>query len=579
MKVRTANSTAELVAGKDGRVALSIKLDPGWHTYWRNPGDSGQAPILEWSGGPKVGAPQWPAPSLIRVGPLANYGYDGELLLPFPVEGKGTLKLEAEYLVCKEECIPAFAKLSLKLPAKASREFPAPLPRRELTASARGRSVLLEAPGGHFFADAEAGIAAAGGQNASAGRLRLPLADDAPGAPRALTGVLVDGGSAWEVTARVEPGVAAPELTAALGLAFLGGLLLNLMPCVLPILSIKILGFVEKKKDGLAYSAGVIASFWALAALLLLLRFNGVQVGWGFQLQSPWLLAALAVLFIGIGANLLGLFEIGASFTRLGGKTGSPFLSGVLAVIVATPCTAPFMGAALGAALTMPAWAALLVFTALGAGMSLPYAALTYYPAGLKWLPKPGAWMETFKQALSFPMFLTAAWLISVLNGTAGKVSAALVAAGLIYWGWKRQRRTTLTIAIFLLLWISGAAEKKGLEWRPWSSENVRALQAQGKTVFVDFTADWCVTCQVNERTTLRSRAVLEQFEKLNVVPLKADWTRRDPEITAELERFGRSGVPVYVVHAPNKAPLVLPAVITPNMVVNALESAAPKGE
>lgn len=572
MKVRTANSTAELVAGTDGRVALSIKLDPGWHTYWRNPGDSGQAPILEWSGAPKVGEPQWPAPSLIRVGPLANYGYDGELLLPFPVEGKGTLKLEAEYLVCREECIPAFAKLSIDLPAKKTRALPAPLPRRELAGTLYDGKVITGERGDWFFPDVEGDAAAE--QRSADGKLHIRV--ETP--PRVMTGVLIDRGQAWEASIKIEPAVAAPELAAALGLAFLGGLLLNLMPCVLPILSIKILGFLDKKRDGLAYSAGVIASFWALAGLLLLLRWRGVQVGWGFQLQSPWIIGGLAALFAAIGANLLGLFEVGAVFTRLGGKTGSPFLSGALAVVVATPCTAPFMGAALGAALAMPAWAALLVFTALGAGMSLPYAALTYFPAGLKWLPKPGAWMETFRQALSFPMFLTAAWLVGVLNGMAGKALVALAAAGLAVWGWKRARKTASALALALLVWISGIAEKEGLEWRPYSEESVRALVSQGKTVFVDFTADWCVTCQVNERTTLRSRAVIDAFEKLSVVPLKADWTRRDPEITAALERFGRSGVPVYVVHAPNKAPRVLPAVITPQIVVDALESAAPQG-
>ena len=398
-------------------------------------------------------------------------------------------------------------------------------------------------------------------------------------------------------------------MLAALGFAFIGGLLLNLMPCVFPVLGIKVLGFVEHahgearamRLQGVIYSLGVLVSFAALAGLMLALRAGGTQLGWGFQLQSPLVVTLLAVLFFVLALNLSGVFEWGAfaqsltSSLSAHGRYADAFLSGVLASVVATPCTAPFMGAAVGFTLAQGPVMSLAVFLMLGAGMALPVLLLAMFPALLKRLPKPGAWMETFKQVLAFPLYATVAWLAWVL-GALGGIDAifallaglVLIAMGAWLYGRWRHAGSHWQPALALLLAAAGVAvawpgpvqpagadaaplARAGeLPWQAWSPEKVRELTASGTPVFVDFTAAWCVTCQVNKRIALHNDAVMKAFAASGLVPLKADWTRQDPRITAALAALGRNAVPVYVIYTPGAdAPRLLPEVLTPALVLD----------
>ena len=403
-------------------------------------------------------------------------------------------------------------------------------------------------------------------------------------------------------------------LLAAVLFALMGGVILNLMPCVFPILSLKALGFAGRggdragmRRDGLVFAAGVILTFLAMAGLLMAVRASGAQVGWGYQLQSPAVVAALAALMFVIGLVLAGVFEVGVSLTRLGGLggsgEGSAFLTGVLATVVATPCTAPFMGAAVGAALIRPPAEGLLIFGALGAGMAAPYVALSFWPALARRLPKPGRWMETFKQVLAFPMFAVAIWLVWVFGLQTGIGGAAQLLFGLLllaFAGWlvgrwpalsisTRTRWATRTLAIGAVVVAvaagvaatSGAApppagggEAAALEWKPWSAAAVEEHRATGRPVFVDFTAAWCISCKVNERVALETSSVRRAFAERGVALLKADWTRRDPAITGALASFGRSGVPLYVYYPADPAaePVVLPALLTPSIVLATLK-------
>jgi thiol:disulfide interchange protein DsbD len=396
---------------------------------------------------------------------------------------------------------------------------------------------------------------------------------------------------------------------AALGFAFIGGLLLNLMPCVFPVLGIKVLGFVEHahgkprvmRVQGLIYTLGVLVSFLALAGLMLALRAGGTQLGWGFQLQSPVVVTLLAALFFLLALNLSGVFEWGAFAQSLTanlsaqGRYADAFLSGVLASVVATPCTAPFMGAAVGFTLAHGPVLSLAVFLMLGAGMALPVLLLAMFPALLARLPKPGPWMETFKQVLAFPLYATVVWLAWVL-GALGGIDAifallaglVLIAMGAWLYGRWRHASSRWQPALALVLAATGVAvawpgpvQPAGTEaapvaragelpWQAWSPEKVAELTASGRSVFVDFTAAWCVTCQVNKRIALHNDAVMQAFAARGLVPLKADWTRQDPRITAALAALGRNAVPVYAIYTPGTAaPRLLPEVLTPALVLD----------
>ncbi len=661
-QVVTPQVRAELVAhapdglapGKPVWLGLLIEHQPHWHTYWKNPGDSGLPTTLNWTLPPglEAGTIQWPTPSKLPIGPLMNFGYEGRLLLPVPVQvtqaldaGSLTVKLKAEWLVCKEVCIPESGEFSLAVPAQgataghaalfaaAQAALPQAVPGSKATARVEGQQLVLEVSGlpaawqGRKldFLPETTGIIdnAAKTTTAWAGdrwTAQVALDPHRSEGPSTLPAVLISDGQAaglqiqvtvstpWPAarspdaapaTAPAATPIAPPPpaadggLAISLLLALLGGMLLNLMPCVFPVLSLKVMGFAAHAQDrralligGLAYTAGVVLSFVALAALLLSLRAGGEQLGWGFQLQSPLFVAALAALFTLIGLNLAGLFEFGSvlparwSALRSQHPTVDSLLTGVLAVAVASPCTAPFMGASLGAAVTLPTAQALLVFASLGLGMALPYLVASAWPAAARALPRPGPWMAHFKSVMAFPMFATVVWLVWVLGQQtsidgAAALLGALVALAFMAWALgspglgARARAGFGTFSVLLLVaalvWAlpafktveaatTATADSADQAWQAWSPERVAELTREGRPVFVDFTAAWCVTCQYNKRSTLSKPDVLADFKARKVVLLRADWTRRDARISAELSRLGRSGVPVYALYAPGSA-------------------------
>ena len=677
--VRTANVEAELVPARSGAVpgepvtvALRLAMREGWHTYWRNPGDSGLPTTLDWKlpAGVAAGPIQWPAPHALPAGPLVNYGYEGEVLLPvvltIPADARPGTELafaaRADWLVCKETCIPEGADLTLALPVAASATphprwgapieatlaaLPRPLAGWTVQARGEGQRVRLELvpPAGapdpgtlRFFPFDEGRIEASAPQLLSregeAHVLTLPVAFQLAPGFRRLAGVVtasqglparaatIDVALAGSVVAGPKPvdapaptlvvpaasSAATMSLALAVLLALVGGVILNLMPCVLPVLSIKVLGFAAHhdspatmRREGVAYGAGVLATFATLALALVALRAAGEQLGWGFQLQSPLFVTLLAILFFVLGLNLSGVFEFGnvAPASVRGwtsrNRTLDAFGTGVLAVIVASPCTAPFMGAALGFALAQPAWQTIAVFLALGIGMALPYVLLAWYPAWRRVLPRPGVWMIRFKQFLAFPLYATVAWLAWVL-GTQLDVDAvlrlalALVAVALALWawhvarlggraGWRWIALAALAGAVVVArpLATPPAADASPSRpaaasgpWQGYSAARLAQLAAAGP-VFVDFTAAWCVTCQVNKRLVLSDPAVLEAFGERRVTLVRADWTRRDPDITRALAALGRNGVPVYVLYRPGREPMLLPEVLTVRTVTDAL--------
>ena len=684
----------EAAAGQPVWVGLQLEHHPDWHTYWKNPGDSGLPTELEWTlpAGVMTGDIAWPLPKLIPIGHLANYGYEGTVLLPVPLiitpEYKPgpladamDIKLKATWLACRQECIPQDGEFTLRLPLASSTALhgaafeaalqsqPAPLPGAHsvelqdggrrlavrvtgLPAAVHGQTLALFPETPHVIVTAatpaQPGEALGErswrqGWDGAVWTADLPVSADRADSPAMMPLVLVAGDRGWRAEAPVAgnwPAIApvssvSPALEAALranaaaGMgaggalttqavptatfllallgALVGGLILNLMPCVFPILAIKVLGFTRHAHErrahrvsGLAYTAGVVLSFLALGALMLALRAAGQQLGWGFQLQSPAVVAALTVLFTVIGLNLAGVFEFGqfvpsrAATLEARHPTVNSFLTGMLAVAVASPCTAPFMGASLGLAVGLPALQALAVFGAIGFGMALPYLAASWWPAVARLLPKPGMWMDTFKKFMAFPMFGTAVWLLWVLGQQtgidgAGALLALLVALALVLWALGLRGRSRLLLASVALV-VGGflavaigpnvikaaipsalAAAEPGARWQPWSPERVQTALGDGRPVFVDFTAAWCVTCQYNKKTTLANDEVLQAMDGAKVQTFRADWTRRDAAITAELTRLGRSGVPVYLLQAPGKPPIVLSEILSVADVKDAL--------
>ncbi len=662
--------TVELVAetttvkpGTTVTLGIVFRLEPHWHVYWRNPGDSGEAPTVRWTlpTGAAAGPILWPAPRRLVVATLAAFAYEEEVLLPVEVAlpatlgaGTATFTADVEWLVCREECVPGHATLSITRPVADAEPAADPV-RRDLFASTR--AILPEAlpasgvratresssfalrltgvgpwtdPRAHleFFPEGDVLVNTATqrvvrGDGATA--LLLPRALARSGGTPTLAGVLTVtvGGAraAYAVEAAVGPAegdawllpteTSDLSLGLALLLAFLGGVVLNLMPCVLPVLSLKVLGFVERagespalvRRHGFVYGAGVLASFGALAAILLALRAGGERVGWGFQLQDPRFVAILCLVMAGLGASLLGAIDLGASFARLGGGgidkgyTAS-FLGGALATVVATPCTGPFMGPALGFALTRPSVEAVAILLSLGVGMAAPYVLLASFPGWLRWVPKSGPWMDTMKRATAFPLVATAIWLAWVLgqqngvNGMATVLGAALlVSIGLWLLGhYGAPHRSTAVrwiagrgvgLAVVALAVVVGLRAARPppppLAWERWSSERVAEATSEGKVVLVDFTADWCLTCQVNDQTVLATDEVRDAVARHRVVLLKADWTKRDARITEALASFGRASVPLYVVYAPGgREPVVLPTnpLLTVETVTSALDAA-----
>ncbi|EGV33048.1 Protein-disulfide reductase [Thiorhodococcus drewsii AZ1] len=669
--VTTEHVTARLIAersqtapGAGIELALVFDIQPGWHTYWRNPGDSGEAPRIDWTlpDGVTAGPIRWPHPELVRVGPFANYGYSGRavhlvaLSVPpdWPVGTPIPIRAEAHWLVCAEHCIPESGALDLTLETAAT-QGPVDPAWSDLFADARSAlpegdiqgAMLDERDGGlrlsvplgtnpalripdsasvWFYAGSWGLIEHAAAQPWRVGgdRLEIDLTPGAMAATAELEGVLViddpDGGSrAFALTAErgvlpVSAGGIEPDtltLPIALVFALLGGLILNLMPCVFPVLAIKALSLTAGQGDGagrralhgFAYTGGVLLFFGLLGGLLLALRAGGAAVGWGFQLQSPPFVALMADLFLVIGLSMAGVVTLGGRLMALGGgQTGSGLLgafgTGALAALVAAPCTAPLMGAALGYALTLHWAEAMLVILALGLGLALPFLVLTLVPALARRLPRPGPWMETLKQGLAFPMFAASAWLLWVLAVQTGADGIAQGLTGLLLLAfglWVRERTllgssrvrraggVLSLIGLVTAVWLgistsslpasaAGSARtpddgRTSLVAEPYSAERLAEVRAEGRPLFVNMTAAWCITCLVNERVALSTAATVDLFAEQRLVYLKGDWTNRDPAITEYLAGFGRTGVPLYVYYAPGREPDVLPQILTPGIV------------
>ncbi|MFN3837157.1 MAG: protein-disulfide reductase DsbD family protein [Brevundimonas sp.] len=685
---RTERIQAELVPlsqwvapGSTTVVAVRQTIAPGWHTYWRNPGDSGGATSLAWTLPPGVTADPilWPLPSRQRLMSLMNYGYSGQVLLPVPIHVPAsarpgevlTLTADALFLVCSDRmCVPEPLTLSLALPV---REGAAPLatpwgaeieslvetaPRPagiEARLSPQDGRLILTATGGPlagadvgqaYFYPYEGGRidhAAVQPGRVGQGGVTLILTPGRDAGTTPLSGVLATDKGAWEITALAGPPLAGAEgrgdlkplaetsvtdgraggmaFLQALGLALLGGLVLNLMPCVFPVLAMKAAALSaaahepgRARRDGAAFTAGVLVSFLVLAGVLLALKGAGQAIGWGFQLQSPGVVAALALIMLLVGLNLSGVFHVGAGLqnagsgrlSRLPGAAGA-FFTGVLAVVVAAPCTAPFMAAALGAALILPWPMALAVFAMLGLGLALPYLAISLSPALLSRLPRPGVWMARLKGLLAFPMYGAALWLVWVFTRQGGVdalgllLTAALLLAfaawlmGLAQAARQRDERPVLTVicatvAGVMTLGLAGVAAGAArnadavqtqdggpLASQPWSAAAVAQATAAGRPVLVNLTADWCVTCKINERAALSSPRVAQAMSQANAAYLVGDWTRRDDAITRELQAHGRSGVPLYLMYRPGRTePEILPQLLTEGVVIDALAHATP---
>ncbi|MCG3204809.1 MAG: Thiol:disulfide interchange protein DsbD [Elusimicrobia bacterium] len=622
VKASLVSEVESIQPGTPFWVAIRLEMQPKWHTYWKNPGESGAPTEVSWQlpEGFKAGPLIWPTPIKIELPPVVSYGYEDEVLLLTQIFPPAvfrdtrplTLKAQVDWLECEVVCIPGQAEVSLTLPLlitspkphiewqeRFSRtRFQWPLESSEwsvLASSTRdGFRLTVNSPKNPpdkpadllFFAEDPNVIAYAAPQKFTptpqGGTLDLFKSEASTSPVTYLRGVLVTSlgwrGPASEKALSINAPVSKSEgvsptslwpgslqetrpgrrIAWALLLAFIGGFILNLMPCVLPVISLKILNFIQQTsghskkiaQHGWVFAAGVIVSFWALAGLLIALRASGQQIGWGFQMQNPFFVGFLFVLFLLLALNLFGLFEIGTKLIQLAGVTkgksgfAGSFLNGVLATIVATPCTAPFMGVALGFALAQPPLVSFLVFTSLGLGMSFPYILLSSRPAFLKWVPKPGPWMIKFKSLMGVFLLATAFWLGWILY-------LQLV---------PKQENTLQT-------------NQRGGIWEPFSEERVKELRNQGRIVFVDFTAAWCLTCQVNERVVLNSEVVSQAFKGKNIAMLKADWTSHDEKITLALQKFGRSGVPFYVLYpsAADSPPITLPEILTNTIVLDAI--------
>jgi thiol:disulfide interchange protein len=655
--------TESIQAGVPFRVGLLLKHDPGWHTYWKSSA-TGYATSIEWNlpEGFSAGEVEWPVPEVYQFQDWTEYVYSGETLLLMTISPPETIKgdsiqlaFSADWLMCKEACVPGGMESSITIPVTrtspvvsaltgpvfAEHEKTFPNAPGDITVRAWNESGTIrltiegaELPQSAFFFNDQGLVdpASGNGQLDAAGKaihLSLKL-NEGSLLPENLTGLLKPTGTASGMNSiLIDTPVLAmapvksetpPAFSAGiLLLAFIGGLILNLMPCVFPVIGIKIMGFVNQAGEsrgkivahGLVFSGGVLLSFWVLAAALLILRSSGNQLGWGFQLQSPAFVLALTLLLFAFALNLSGLFEVGQSAVGIGsgltaksGMAGS-FFSGVLATVVATPCAAPFLAPALGAALTLPPLASMAVFTFIALGLSAPYLLLSAFPGLIRWMPKPGPWMETFKQFMGFLLYATVAYLLWVLAGQLTDkggyggfsflkvlLSLVILAMGLwIYgrWGafhkakstrYKAIAATVIMVGLSLYTGLSGTeksiASGNQVQWQEWEPGKAAQLASQGRVVYVDYTARWCVTCQTNKAAVFSSNEVTQRMIDLDVVLLKADWTHQDERISEALAKHGRSAVPFNLVFGPGTdSPLVLPEILTPGVVLNAISTAS----
>lgn len=666
-----AKLVSEVTSIKPGQafwVAVSLKMEPYWHTYWANAGEAGSPTNIEWElpEGFKASSIHWPTPKRFESSNLVNYGYEDTVLLLVEITPSEkvsmkkpiTLKAKVSWLECSDMCIPSEEEMQLVLPVSdtsptfnskwykqfkiAKQSLPKQFPEWKVTEITHNgelglliqsdNAALKKSVKDVFFFAEEPSINPSGKQALTPLLAGYFLKLEPNGEiPQHLKGVLYNAegwipgtesqGMLVDVELQKTPTALLAgntiNLETALGFAFLGGLILNLMPCVFPILSIKILGFVKKagnesskiKMHGVAFALGVLVSFLALSGLLLLLRAGGESIGWGFQLQSPYFIAVLAFLLTLLALNFAGVFEIGTSLISAGGNLGKgmsysgTFISGILATVLATPCTAPYMGTALGFALAGPPVYALGIFTSLAIGMATPYLVLSFNPRLLKFVPKPGPWMDSFKQAMAFPLVATVLWLLWIFVKQTSSDGLIILLFGLLFtsfaaWVYghfaafstQRKRRIAAIIAslIFLGLGVrfghkaaasmhstdSTLVGVENLNWEPFSHKRLAELRKEGKPVYIDFTAAWCLTCQTNKSNIFSSGKVIQALKDKNITLLKADWTRKDPEITKALEAYGRSGVPTNVFYPASVASdhIVLPELLTPGIVLQELE-------
>ena len=679
VKARLISEVSSVAPQQSFWVALELNIRDGWHTYWRNPGDSGRATQLTWDLPAGFSAEDivWTTPERFELPPLVNYGYARHALHRVRITAPKilsaqtlTIKAKAGWLVCADLCIPESAELQLQLPTSAQpgaidpveaalftaarSDSPSVAPAATRATIKDGRLVLslgrdwgaalsqikslafypydegiIEYAAPQTLTRGEDSIALSiklGYQPPQTGKVRgvlvatertganvstVPLeiaaqfTAAAGGAPAVGRPKFAPNSSAPATGSGVTRGAEAPTFPFLLLFAIFGGVILNLMPCVFPVLSIKAIGLVEQAKKhpaavrtkGLVFAAGVISSMLSLAAVLLALRAGGEQIGWGFQLQSPLFVTLMVYLLLAVGLNLSGVFEVGGGLAGVGdGLTQgdsyrASFFTGVLTTLVATPCTAPFMAAAVGAALTQSPIVALCIFAALGVGLSLPYLLLSFAPWMRRALPKPGAWMDTLKQVFAFPMYASAAWLLWVLaQQTSFGLGAALagtILVSLAAWAYQKSKSVsragriaalmtaTLAVVLAIALPIRGSTETSGTsraadEWQPYDAARVAELRTAGRPLLVNFTASWCLTCLVNERNAFGDAAVQAIFRSKGVTLMKGDWTNRDPAITQALAAFGRAGVPLYVVYNSQPGahePVILPQILTTNVV------------
>lgn len=677
-EVKTEYLTTELISevknikpGQSFWVAVRFSIIPEWHIYWRNAGDAGLTTKLIWDLPEGFTAEEinWPTPKKIILEGLVNFGYEDEVFLPVKINVSENvksdqnikLKVKAEWLVCKVECYPGEADLELSLPisndnpvtetnwveafAKTRAGLSLMSSDWKFNAIKNDSTVILYMTPPANYNDFLSSIEFFPYENGFYNLLENPRlnkennyyklevkqADFLVGKLNKFSGILINE-NGWrgegsekslEINISFDEDLSinledeSNSILLAIIFAFLGGIILNLMPCVLPVLSIKILSFVnyageEKKKilkSGLLFGLGVLISFWILAGLLIILRAGGEQLGWGFQLQSPIFLISLSVFLFLFGLSLFGVFEIGNSFSSIEGKVKTKnsytdsFLSGVIATIVATPCTAPFMGSALGYALSQSAFVNILIFSSVGLGMAFPYILLSAFPQWLKFIPKPGQWMESLKQFMGFLLVATVIWLAWVLSIQEGSdaviillIALLLISIGAwIYGRWgvlyqKKSKRYFAKIAFlaFLILGLYFAFDNINSdnvtnpaqlsvaesEWLAYSDELVKEFESNNRSYFIDFTAAWCLSCQVNKKVALNTSSVLEKFKEYNIKLIKADWTSRDSKITKALEKYGRNSVPVYVLYnAKTKKYELLPEILTSNIVIDNIEN------
>ena len=645
--VEVTSESEAMMKGDELLLGLNFKLTPGWHTYWKNPGDAGEGASVTWQlpKGFQASEILWPGPEAIPVEPLMTFGYEDEITLLTKIKAldaavfPAIVKAKVSWYTCKDICVPQEANLELTIQngEKINTFFANELSNvflnlpKELSSKHRVEALddnyflQMELDGNtpvssaYFFPE-EYGLSSYSKEQIleiNKNSLSLQISQSEVDLKlQNFAGVLLlnnqDSRTFFNVNLNLnnnqkQESLSISELVLTIIFAFIGGLILNAMPCVFPILSIKILNFVEQSEGskekmiqhGLSFSAGVLVTFLSIAGLLLLLKSGGESIGWGYQLQSPLMVTILIYLFVAIGITFMSNLVLGGQLAQLGninqgyGDITSSFLTGVLAVIVASPCTAPFMGSAVGIALLQPGFITIAIFVSLGLGFAAPYLLLSFYPSLLKVLPKPGAWMETLKQFMAFPMWGSALWLTWVLSGQVQTDSVLMVLLGALFialglWILEKNQSSDgfakwmslslVTILLGAALWLAptdyeNIEQDTSSDLNSYSPELLDSLLAENKPVFLNFTADWCITCKVNEAIVLNQVSIKNALESKGIVYLKADWTRKDETIANKLAEYGRTGVPLYLLYSSEGIPVILPELLTEDMLLSYIET------